>query len=451
MKIKLTNACRIYSPPKWLLKEVKEDYEVINPKYREARRMGRWTKGIDRLIRFYDHKKNHLVVPIGATEEVMQKLTKEQTGFSTYDNRLDIQAKFIFTGKLREFQADAMMDLFKYDIGTLEAPTGSGKTVMGLFAIAYRKQKTLILVHTKDLAYQWIERACEFLDLKPFEIGLIGDGKKQIGRRLTVGMIQTCFKMTDVLSKEFGFVIADEAHRAPSTMFLNILGQLRCKYRLGLSATPYRRDGLNKMIEWYCGPVRHVVSKKKLVEKGHVLQPLFIMKKTEYTTQLDAVNEYTNMLSELTKDVARNKQIVEDIVSYSKMGVCLVLSDRKAHCHQLETYIRQMGLDPLIMTGDTKTKERQTIIDSIGKTHNILIATGQLIGEGFDCKELNMMFICSPIKFSGRVIQYIGRIMRPAKGKDKPIVIDYVDHHIPVLLRSAKGRMRIYGKENIQK
>jgi len=452
MKLKLTNELKVYSPPKWLINKVKKDYKVINPVWREAKRMGRWTTGVPRTLSFYEQKKKYLVVPVGAMEDVMSDLNKERIAFSIYDNRLEVPSKFIFTGKLRDFQSNAMIDLLEYDVGTICAPTGSGKTVMGLFAVAYRKQKTLILVHTKTLAHQWIERACEFLDLKPFEIGLIGDGKKQLGRRLTVGMIQTCYKMTETLSKEYGMVIADEVHRAPSNMFLNILSKLNCRYRLGLSATPYRRDGLNRMIEWYSGPIRHTVNQKELIKDGHVMQPLFVMRNTDFTTKLDPVNEYSQMLSELTQDSRRNDFIVKDIAEHTldKEVCAIVLSDRKIHCYALQTYLKQMGINALVLTGDTPPKERKEITGQIGNTHNLLIATGQLIGEGFDCKNLNMMFICSPIKFSGRVIQYIGRIMRPAKGKDRPIVYDYVDQHIGVLRKSAKGRIRVYGKENVQ-
>ncbi len=77
------------------------------------------------------------------------------------------------------------------DFGTLSAPTGSGKTVMGLYLIAHRRQPTLIIVHTKDLALQWVERIQQFLKISNQDIGLIGGGKKQIGRLVTVALVQS--------------------------------------------------------------------------------------------------------------------------------------------------------------------------------------------------------------------------------------------------------------------
>jgi superfamily II DNA or RNA helicase len=74
----------------------------------------------------------------------------------------------------------------------------------------------------------------------------------------------------------------------------------------------------------------------------------------------------------------------------------------------------------------------------------VLLATGQLIGEGFDRQDLSPLFLATPIKFSGRVIQYLGRVLRPAPGKRKARVYDYVDVHVDVLRASAKVRQRVF-------
>ena len=73
-----------------------------------------------------------------------------------------------------------------------------------------------------------------------------------------------------------------------------------------------------------------------------------------------------------------------------------------------------------------------------------VIATGQLIGEGFDCKDLTTLFLATPIKFSGRLLQYLGRVLRPATGKKYARVYDYVDVHVETLLKAADARQRVY-------
>ena len=74
----------------------------------------------------------------------------------------------------------------------------------------------------------------------------------------------------------------------------------------------------------------------------------------------------------------------------------------------------------------------------------VLVATGQLIGEGFDCKELSTLFLTTPIRFDGRVLQYLGRVLRPAEGKGKPKVYDYIDKNVGVLKAAAEARRRAY-------
>jgi len=97
------------------------------------------------------------------------------------------------------------------------------------------------------------------------------------------------------------------------------------------------------------------------------------------------------------------------------------------------------------MTGDLKVKERKEVLDKLENGDvSVLIATGQLIGEGFDSKHLSTLFLATPIKFSGRLLQYLGRIMRPAPGKKKAIVYDYVDVNIGVLEAGARSRMMVY-------
>jgi superfamily II DNA or RNA helicase len=90
--------------------------------------------------------------------------------------------------------------------------------------------------------------------------------------------------------------------------------------------------------------------------------------------------------------------------------------------------------------------QRQQVMDRLQEGRiKVLIATGQLIGEGFDCRELTTLFMATPVRFSGRIIQYLGRILRPAPGKRRARVFDYVDINVEPLQKAADARKRIYG------
>ena len=107
--------------------------------------------------------------------------------------------------------------------------------------------------------------------------------------------------------------------------------------------------------------------------------------------------------------------------------------------------LRDAGIAADVLTGDTRDKEREAIVGRLNSGNvKVLVATGQLIGEGFDCRGLSTLFLATPIKFSGRLIQYLGRILRPAPGKDKARVYDFVDVNVGVLRASAKQRQRVY-------
>lgn len=423
---------------------------IINPKWLDNNKMGRYNHETPKYLQIYKLKNNIMCLPVAWLELLESILQYHRVKYIKYDFRISHPIKIRFKGELRDFQKEACADLLAKHTGTLEAPTGSGKTVMGLYMVAARKEKTLIIVHTKDLAHQWIDRISSFLHVDKKEVGMIGDGSFSIGTKITVALIQSLYKKVKEIGREFGHVITDECHRAPSRTFTEVLNQLNCKYRLGLTATPYRRDGLEKLIFWYNGPIRHKVSKRRLEKDGFIMMPKFIMRETQFISEADPISEYSEMLSELTQNKERNNLILKDVSK--QKGSTLVISDRKYHLESLfvelwDTYKIQSE----VLTGSTKSSDREQIIKNVnsGKT-KILFATGQLIGEGFDCKNLDALFIACPIRFSGRVVQYIGRIMRPAQGKSRPVVFDYADIHMPTLRNSAMSRIRVYGKNNVE-
>jgi len=167
-----------------------------------------------------------------------------------------------FEGQLRGYQRKAVDQLLSKPFGVLEAATGSGKTVMAAAVISARRQPTLILVHSKELMYQWRDRLREFLGI---EVGLVGDGMCDI-QPITVAIVNTARKKLDILSNRFGHVVVDECHRCPSTMFTEVLKAMPCRFQLGLSATPYRRDGLDPLIGWFVGIHRVKIPSDKLKE-----------------------------------------------------------------------------------------------------------------------------------------------------------------------------------------
>ena len=127
-------------------------------------------------------------------------------------------------------------------------------------------------------------------------------------------------------------------------------------------------------------------------------------------------------------------------------GISLVISDRKKHCDALKAILKHVHhIDAVLFTGDLTIEQRQDVVDQMKKgAIKVLIATGQLIGEGFDNKYLTRLFLTTPVKFSGRLLQYMGRVLRPGPNKKKAKIYDYVDVKVDVLRASANARQKVY-------
>jgi len=440
MEIIISNRITLKDIPQDLMADLKERLSFANPKWIENEKRGYWNGKTPQILRFYKVTDNgSLVIPRGFIRQLLSCCRRYGVNYQILDNRRALnRIPFNFSGQLRPFQEIACRDVLYHHFGTLSAPTGSGKTVMALYLIAKRKQPCLIVVHTRELLNQWVDRIETFLQIPADEIGVIGNGNKRIGDKITVGLIQTLYKCAHEVKPYIGYLIVDECHRTPSRTFTEAVTAFDSHYMLGLSATPWRRDGLSRLIYWHLGDVIHEIKQDHLIESGDILQAEIITRKTGFDTRLDASEEYSRMLSELTRDPQRNNQIVQDVAREANNGggICLVLSDRKAHCEAIQMLLNARGVKAELLTGEVPGKEREDIVTRLNEgLVKVLIATGQLIGEGFDCKGLSTLFLTTPIKFNGRVIQYLGRVLRPAPGKDKAKVYDYVDQKLGFLWR----------------
>ncbi|CAB5164042.1 Helicase-like:Type III restriction enzyme, res subunit:DEAD/DEAH box helicase-like [Olavius algarvensis associated proteobacterium Delta 3] len=457
MNVRISNQLALEGIPPELYQSLIDTLTLQNPKWVDNVRMNRWNRGVPRYLKFY-HRGNQgrLFIPRGYIRQLFNQCRKIRESFKIDDRRRSLsEVHFAFSGALRPFQQRAVKDMGTKEFGTLSAATGSGKTVMALYLIARRRQPALIVVHTKDLAFQWIDRIESFLGVPRAEIGLIGAGKHVIGKRITVSLVQSLYKCADEVSPHIGHLIVDECHRIPSRTFTEAVTEFDAKYMLGLTATPWRRDKLSKLIFWHLGDVHHEVNAGELVRSGDVLSAEVIFRASDFEPFHDPVNEYSQMLTELIADDVRNRMITDDVAeeTRSREGVCLVLSDRKHHCENLRALLRyRHRIEADLLTGDLSDDERRDVLERLNNGGvRVLVATGQLIGEGFDCPHLTSLFLTTPIRFSGRVLQYLGRVMRPAPGKETPRVFDYVDVQVGPLVSAAKARQRVYGGKELDK
>ncbi|MFZ1982853.1 MAG: DEAD/DEAH box helicase [Desulfatitalea sp.] len=452
LKIRIANHLRLTQVPEIILLELIGRLQFPNPKWIENERMGRWNKGVPKTLKFYQRSgTDGLIVPRGLMRSIVLLGRKHQETIEIEDQRRKrAEVAFAFTGELRAFQQTAAAAMLARDFGTLSAPTGSGKTIMALFMIARRRQPAIVIVHNKELALQWMERIESFLSIPKDQVGMIGGGRKKVGEKITVALVQSLYKCAEEIAPHFGHLVVDECHRAPSRTFTEAVTAFDAKYMLGLSATPYRRDRLSKLIFWHLGDMHHEVLSSDLVASGQILDIDVVFRPTLFVAYADPVSEYSKMLSELAHNDERNRLIAADVHSEvcerQRPGVCLVLSDRKLHCQVLQALLKHKHhVEAEVLTGDLSMEQRGDIVERLNAGEiRVLVATGQLIGEGFDCPRLSTLFLATPVRFSGRILQYLGRILRPSEGIERAKVYDYVDVHVAPLKAAALARQKVY-------
>jgi superfamily II DNA or RNA helicase len=430
------------------LAEIRCRLTFDNPEYLDRKKKVFSTWGIDHEIFCFSSIPGGLVFSRGFTGQAC-RIAKQNGERLHFDDQRRVlpEVDLQFTGTLKPFQLAAVADIKKKDFCTLQSPTGSGKTVMTMPVIADRKQPALIICHTRELADQWVSMIETFLGIPKSEIGFVGGGKMRFGDRVTIGLVQSMTKHVDGVFPYIGFLIVDECHRAPSRTFTDVVSKFDCKYMLGLSATPYRRDGLTRLIHFHIGDEAYKVDGQALVDDGHICKAVVVIVETEFKTGLDPSKDYSRMLSELCLDSERNKLVASHAhhEAVGGSGLSLVLSDRKSHCEALRAALSFYGIDAATLTGDTSTKDRKILNDKLRAGNiRVLLATGALIGEGFDLPEISSVVLATPVKFPGRLIQYVGRALRPAPGKNYARIIDFCDSGVGVLKAGAKARLRTF-------
>jgi len=433
--------------PEAVVQAIEADLTLPNPKWEQVETYSRSRRRNfqPEFIRYYKRKSGVLLMPRGYIHTLRHRLGT--VPFTIVDKtRTRDPVDFGFRARLHPYQAAALRDIASRRFGVLEAPPGAGKTVIALSAIGLRKQPALVIVHTKELLYQWQKRACEFLDMRSDEVGLIGDGHRRIGERLTVALINSLYRAIDEVRPAVGHLVVDECHHVPARTFTDAVGLFDSTYMLGLSATPYRRDKLTRIIYFYLGDRVHEIRPTELQAMKRIMRARLIVRHTNCAFFFDA-DEYQYMISALVADAKRNRLIVDDVAARAgetDKGIALVISDRVSHCEELFRAICAQGVRACLLTGSVPVRDRARIVEELNCNQaQVLVAPAQLIGEGFDLKQLSSIFLATPIKFTGRVKQYIGRILRISEGKEEAVIYDYRDVN-GMLKHSFSSRMSAY-------
>lgn len=436
-----------------LISFLKEKLNFFNPEYTIKKKMGIGVYNVEKFFNLIESMGNNIGIPRGFLTELINFLDEKGLKYTIVDERhKSKQIKFQSNLKLFDYQTTAMKNLLLSDNGVLIAPPGSGKTIMGIELIAKLKQPALILVHKKQIFDQWVERIESFLDIPKKNIGRICSNKKKIGEQVTVAMIQTLNKSEIIseLKDKFGLVIVDECHHVPAKMFRSVITQFNPYYLYGLTATPDRKYKDERLIFLYIGDILHTISREDLLATTSTNEDQIrvIVKETALDLPFKTgMANFQTVSKILIHDSNRNGQIAQDIANEVNKGQkCLVLTERKEHAEILNLYLNSQ-FETVVLTGDLTDKQKREKIQQVDSGNfQIIIATGQLLGEGTDIQDLDCLFMVYPFSFHGKLIQYIGRLTRSHNNKSPKNIYDYRDTKIAYLDRLFKKREGYYKK-----
>ncbi|MFP5492531.1 MAG: TOTE conflict system archaeo-eukaryotic primase domain-containing protein [Bacteriovoracia bacterium] len=426
-----------------------------NPEFYKLQRMRMQTYPHPRFIFSGTITHSEIILPRGVLDEVVKILTLAGAKVVIRDERIaKRKIKVSFYGELTPEQSEAIKTWKAQDTGILMAPPGAGKTVMACAVIAERKVSTLILVHRAQLMDQWKERISQFLEIPVKEIGTLGGAKKKLTGNIDVGMLQSLAKVEDLseISQKYSQIIIDECHHIPAVSFEDILKQLPARYVLGLTATPYRKDGLEKILFQQCGPIRYEM---KLSDRANLIKIVhFHETGFKVPEELAQKAPYHLLIQHLVTDFKRNQLIASLAVNaINKKRIPILISDRKDHLDLLSNLIASKlpELKIVQLDGDLTGKKRKHALIEIeqsikAKERILLLATSSLIGEGFDLPELDTLILASPLSFEGRIVQYAGRLHRASDGKSDVQIIDFIDSFSAIFSKMYRNRLKAYRK-----
>ncbi|PZU50527.1 MAG: DEAD/DEAH box helicase [Thauera sp.] len=419
-----------------------------NPEFYKAQAMRLPVWDEPRVIGCADNFPNHIALPRGCLDAARELLRENGIRCDLQDERFGGESLAAsFAGTLRPDQEEAVTAILRHDIGILCAPTAFGKTVTAAATIARRGVNTLVLVHRTELLKQWQERLQAFLGVGKGVIGTIGGGKAKPTGQIDIAVMQSLYRQGEAneIVERYGQVIIDECHHLSAFSFEAILKRTRAKYVLGLTATPIRRDGRQPIIFMQCGPIRHTASKPAGAPQILEVIPRYLTARID----LPADAAIQDVFRHVANDSGRTTAIADEIANAFDQGhKVLALTERTEHLDAIGTALTSRVQTLFTLHGRLSKKQRAALVAELNAlpadAPRVLLATGKLVGEGFDHPPLDTLVLAMPISWKGTLQQYAGRLHREHADKTSVRIVDFVDAGHPALLRMWDRRQRGY-------
>lgn len=456
MKITCSNKLYVNGITTPLADYVNRNLVFENPDYAKLEAMGKWTGRTPREIVLFEKHGTQYILPFGLMRSVYKEFVGKDDEFTADFANNGLRA-FRSRIQLYDYQTRVVEKATRAKNGIIVMPCGSGKTQTALELASRIGRRTLWLTHTQDLLNQSMERAKNCYDLPTSEYGTITGGKVNIGNTITFATVQTlCNVDLTELKYTFDVVIVDECHKCVGTptnvmMFYKVLSNLAARYKFGITATPKRADGLESCMFALIGDKIDEVTRAEVANT--TCDVVVDKRQTGYAPDINVITTadgtivYASLIDDLVHNQPRNELIVKDLEELD--GTCLVLTDRLAHIDELYALMEDKSICAKIdgrSASKSAKEERKKVLQKLNNGEiKYLFATYKLAKEGLDIPSLRYVVFATPQKDYTTVAQSAGRVGRKAPGKDRGVVVDYVDD-FGLLYGYAKKRNAVYKK-----
>jgi len=460
MIFEVSNKIKVENPTSELTSWCFENLIIENPDYYKKQRMGLWCGNVPQHLALYERDGNNLYLPYGCLMK-LYSMYKDDSVFYTGIRKRGEAINYQSCINLYPYQEKAVTEALRRKNGIIVMPCGSGKTQTALEIISRIGGKCLWLTHTQDLLNQSLNRAKSTLNINSNSYGTITGGKVNIGTGITFATVQTMSKIDlHQFRDSWDVIIVDECHKAVGSptkamQFYKVLSNISCRYKIGLTATPKRADGLETMMFALIGDMIYEVSRGDVANTTCPVKVRFV--NTRYSPNLDlalsgdGTINYAGLVDDITHNNDRFYDVVSESVRTAMNGPTIVLANRVEYLLRMTDVMEKAGVEAVCLSsmGNSKAAkaQRKEVLNRLNNGDiGCVLATYQLAKEGLDVPNLRHVVFATPEKDETTVMQAAGRVGRKADGKEFGEIIDFVDSGFGMFRGWAKKREGYYKK-----
>ena len=436
--------------PPMLKKKLTDRLVFINPEYEFRQSRGEWLGSIPPQIHcLYEQRRNYFI-PRGFLNQLLVLCQSFGLTYRLIDRQRELEpVEFQFHGVLKDYQELAYEEMTTRDQGTLVGGSKSGKTVIALYLIAQRQQPTMIVVPNVALLGHWKEKLVRFLKVSPEEVGIIGEGKFEVGPRVSVAHVSALYRRVREVRDKVGHLVVDECHRTPSRTFTQVVSNFDCRFLLGLSSTNQRRDRLARLIYYYVGDILHQIDARKATEIRAIFQADVVVRQTDFEYPYESSDDYPAMLEALARDPERNRLIANDVSREMSEGAgapLLVLTQDEDQDNTLKDMLEKEGVSSVSLDPEVVGKGEKRLDEQLkSKKIQVVLANRQFFQKIISEIKFEALFLTTPLNFRGRTIGWFQGMLRRNDGRPLMKVYDYVDSKVSILDNFFRMRSYAYG------